>query len=134
MGAWGMGIFDDDTSCDLVDEAMESDDAKSFVGRAINHKDSDYLEYEECQEVLVSGAILDAMLNGAKYGEDVEGFDDWILIQNSEFIPLVKSDILSGLQKVISEKSELNELWQENEKDYPAWRGNIDEIVGRLSS
>ena len=30
MGAWGMGVFDDDTSCDLLYEAMETD-ALSFI-------------------------------------------------------------------------------------------------------
>jgi len=133
MGAWGMGIFDDDTSCDLIDEAMESD-AKSFVEKVVNHKGSDYLEYYECQEVLVSGAILDAILNATKYGDDVEGFDDWISTQNSEFIATVKNDILSGLKIVISDKSELNELWQENKEDYPVWKANIDELIIRLSS
>ncbi|MCE2596381.1 DUF4259 domain-containing protein [Motilimonas cestriensis] len=133
MGAWGMGIFDDDTSCDLIDEAMEGS-AESLIKGACAHKDSDYLEYEECHEVLVSGAVLDSILNGTKYGDAVEGFDEWISKQPKSLIDSFKSQILEAMNLIVSEKSELNELWQENEDDYPAWKSNVNKIIAGLSS
>ncbi|TLX50475.1 hypothetical protein CWC31_11420 [Pseudoalteromonas ruthenica] len=133
MGAWGMGIFDDDTSYDLIDEVMEGD-AKSFLENASSHKDSGYLEYEECHEVLVSGAILDAISNGTTYGDSVEGFDAWISNQSTALVDSFRPQILEALNLIISEKSELNELWQENEDDYPTWKSNVNKVISRLSS
>ena len=133
MGAWGMGVFDDDTSCDLIDEAMEGEVA-SLIENASAHKDSDYLEYEECHEVLVSGAILDSILNGTKYGDAVEGFDEWVSKQPKALVASFKAQILEALNIIVSDKSELNELWQENEDDYPRWKANVNNIIAGLSS
>lgn len=33
---------------------------------------------------------------------------------------------------VLSEQSELNELWQENHMEYPNWRANVEEMMARL--
>lgn len=131
MGAWGMGVFDDDTSCDLLYDAMDTD-AYTFIAKAVGHKDSDYLEYDECHEVIVSGAILDSLLVGTKYSHETEGYDDWLLKQDKSKLSKYKEDIVSGLNLVLSDKSELNELWQENEEDYPTWKSNIEGIIANL--
>jgi hypothetical protein len=133
MGAWGMGIFDDDTSCDLLYEAMDTD-AASFIERAARHKDSDYLEYDECHEVIVSGSILDSLLVGTKYSHETDGYDDWLSKQDKSGLSKYKEDILAGLSLVLSDKSELNELWQENEEDYQTWKSNIEIIITNLRS
>jgi len=132
MGAWGMGVFDDDTSCDLLYEAMETD-ALSFIKKAQNHKDAEYLEYDECHEVIVAASIMDYILNGTKYNHNTEGYDEWLSKQGKEGIEDLKSDISEGLRRVLSEESELNELWLENEEDYPAWKGNIESILSNLN-
>lgn len=81
MGAWGMGFFDDDVSCDLLYDAMECN-AEIIVKKALAHKDSEYLEYDECHEVIVSGSILDSLLNGTKYSHNTKGFDEWLAKQD----------------------------------------------------
>ncbi|ABD81096.1 DUF4259 domain-containing protein [Saccharophagus degradans] len=133
MGAWGMGVFDDDTSCDLLYDAMDTD-AGTFIAKAVGHKDSDYLEYDDCHEVIVSGAILDSLLVGTKYSHETEGYDDWLSKQDKSALSKYKEDIVSGLNLVLSDKSELNELWQENEEDYPTWKSNIEGIIANLRS
>ena len=132
MGAWGMDVFEDDTSCDLLYDAMETD-AKSFIAKAITHRDSEYLEYDDCHEVIVSGVILDAIINKNSYKHETDGFDDWLAAQKVESIQEYKDDVLSSLKSVLSDKSELNELWAENEEDYPVWKKNIESIISKLS-
>lgn len=131
MGAWGTGVFEDDSACDLLYDAMETD-AQTFIAKAIGHKGSDYLDYEECQEVIVSGAILDSVLNGAKYEHVTEGYDEWLRQQNKEELEKFRADIVAGLKVVLSDKSELNELWSENEEDYLVWRAGVEKIVGGI--
>ncbi len=53
--------------------------------------------------------------------------------QGKEGIENLKSDISEGLRRVLSGESELNELWLENEEDYPAWKGNIESILSNLN-
>ena len=133
MGAWGMGIFDDDTSCDIIDEVMEGDVNELFE-KVSEYKESEYLEYEECHEVLVSGAILDAKLNGTKYQDAVDGFDSWVSSQDINIPNSLQENIVASLKLVLSENSEINELWEENEDDYPTWKGNVESIITGLSS
>ncbi|WP_351019217.1 DUF4259 domain-containing protein [Shewanella sp. AC91-MNA-CIBAN-0169] len=133
MGASGVGVFDDDTSCDLIDEAVESD-AASFIQRVINYKAADYLEYDECQEVIVSATILDSMINGTTYEYDEGEFVEWIRKQSLSTVIEYKSDIIAALKVVLSDKSELKELWSENEEFYPDWVENIKRLISSLGS
>jgi len=132
MGAWGTGLFEDDTSQDLVSDVLDTD-AKSFVKNSSAYACADYLDYDQCQEIIISGVILDSILNDSQYEVPDEAFYEWISTQDSEGLDALKGDIISGLKLVISEKSELNELWQENEEDYPAWKKNIENLIANLS-
>lgn len=131
MGAWGTGMFEDDTACDLLYDVMEAD-AKSFIEAAADRNHSDDLEYDECQEILVAGAILDSLLNGSDHGAVAEGYEEWIAAQDSNGLEGLAPAIAAGLKAVISDDSELNELWQENEEDYPAWKASIEKLIASL--
>jgi len=126
-------IFDDDASCDIINEVMGGDVNELFE-KVSEYKESEYLEYEECHEVLVSGAILDAKINGTKYQDAVDGFDSWISSQDINIPKTLQENIVASLKLVLSENSEINELWEENEDDYPTWKGNVKSIITGLSS
>jgi len=139
MGAWDYGIFDDDTAYDFFDEIRE--DARTFFNssfeKAIN---SDYLDYEDCHAVTVSAAYIDNFLNGTKFRNDNEDEEDETNV--NLFNPLNKELILNdlktsavrALEKVISDNSELNELWSDNEELYPKWKQNIEDLIKRLKN
>ena len=131
MGAWGSGVYEDDSSCDLLWEAMESN-VKSFVSGATAYKDAAYLEYEDCHRVIVAGSILDSLLNATDYQHGTDGYDEWLSRQERTGLSALKADIIVGLKIVISDKSELNELWQENEEEYLSWQKNILDIISNL--
>jgi len=40
---------------------------------------------------------------------------------------------VAALDDVLADKSELKELWQENEADFPAWLQLVQDIKRRLS-
>lgn len=132
MGAWGTGIFDDDTSCDIIYEVMKGNVNELFE-KVSEYKDSEYLEYEECYEILVSGAILEANINGTKYQDAVDGFDSWVSSQNIDIPTSLQENIVLSLKLVISDNSEINELWEESEDAYPTWKGNVESLIQGLS-
>lgn len=137
MGAWDYGIFDDDTAYDFTDEIKSNakEFFKSSFESAIN---SDYLEYDECHMVTVSAAYLDNSLNGTNYRTDSEEAKDESNVNMFGELNIdlklehLKETAIKALEIVISEKSELNELWSDNEELYPKWKSNLKELINRL--
>lgn len=137
MGAWNYGIFDDDTAYDFTDEIKENPMA-FFKDSFENAVSTDYLEYDDCHAVTVSAAYLDNLLNGTSYRTDNEDSDDESNVNNFGRLhgdlqcENLKPLAVNALKVVISDNSELNELWSENEELYPEWKRNIEELIKRL--
>lgn len=138
MGAWNYGIFDDDTAYDFFEEIK--DDAKKFFKssfeKAIN---SEYVDYDDCHAVTVSAAYMDNLLNGSIYRNDNENDEDennvnlFGSLHKDLKIDELKPLAVRALEKVISDNSELNELWSDNEELYPKWRQNIEDLILRIN-
>jgi len=134
MGAWGMGVFDDDTSCEIMENAIdEGTSIEAIIGKALSASNSEYIEYTECHEIIVAGAMSNALLNEVVY-EGVDNLNPWLASQSKEQAAPHKTNLVVALKKVLSEGSELKELWSENEDDYPTWRSNIESIIAGLNS
>ncbi|WP_420590067.1 DUF4259 domain-containing protein [Bacterioplanoides sp.] len=134
MGAWGMGVFDDDTSCEIIEDAMEDGtSAVQLVEQALSSSENEYIEYTECHEIIVAAAITNALVNKAEY-EGIEELDKWLAKQDATSVIPFKAKLASALSLVLGESSELNELWAENEDDYPTWKGNIESVINGLNS
>lgn len=133
MGTWGTGLFEDDTACDLIYEAIDTK-AKKFIAKAVKLKDQDYLESDDCHMLIIAGVITDTLLNSTNHNCSAEGFDKWVSKQKASSVEKFKSEVIAGLNDVLSDKSELNELWSENEEDYPAWKANVENIINKLST
>lgn len=97
------------------------------------------MDYDDCHAVTVSAAYLDNLLNATQYRTDNENEDGTANVNN--FKDLYKGNSLkelkplavNALQVIISENSELNELWTDNEELYPKWKGNLQKLIERLS-
>ncbi|MCD6067556.1 MAG: hypothetical protein K0S33_2382 [Bacteroidetes bacterium] len=138
MGAWNYGIFDDDTAYDYVDIIENAEDPKEIFETSFEAAfHSDYLEYDECHAVTVSAAYMDAALNGTSYKSENDEEDNNINTFSKKHPGLqlndLKASAVKALKIVLSDKSELNELWSENEELYPKWKGNLEELIKRLS-
>lgn len=133
MGAWGMGVFDDDSALDFLGELAEAKDPLSLMNHSFESASaSKYLEYDSAQSVLVSAAAIDALLNGTQHTADVEELDAWLQRNRNLNVSSLKVPAVAAIRRVLSEGSELHELWSENAKDYPTWRGGIEALAARL--
>ena len=65
MGAWGTGVFDNDTACDWVGELVESSDLSRIETTLDNvlQAGSGYLEAPEAEEALAAAEVV-ARLQG----------------------------------------------------------------------
>ncbi|MBS0376737.1 MAG: DUF4259 domain-containing protein [Proteobacteria bacterium] len=135
MGAWGSGLFDDDTALDAVDELVASDAPAPFLRDALEAATrAPYLEYAEAQRCIVSAAAIDILVNGTSYGDGLDEFYVWVKrhhrIDTGPLQPLAAA----ALGRVLSDGSKLTELWAENISEYPTWRANVEALIARLGS
>jgi len=137
MGAWGHGYFDDDSALDFMAEVEDSTDPKQTLKNALGTAlESDYLESDEGTAVIITSAYIDSQLNGTKFTSDRDepfGVDTFSLRHPNVNLADLKSDAVIALTKVLSDNSELNELWSENEEDYPSWRSGVENLIQSLS-
>jgi hypothetical protein len=139
MGAWGYGHFEDDLALDFMADVEDSDNPKEVITDALDSAiAADYMESDEGNAAIVAAAYVDAQLNGTKYSasDQVDPLDvDTIgeRLPDLDLSGLRKKAILA-LNKVLADKSELKELWEENEGDYPLWRKGIEQLIERLSN
>ena len=135
MGAWNYGVFDDDTAYDALEDLMASKDLLKDMGQYLDDViTSEYVEYDDGQYAIVSAAIMDTILNGTEQRCDDDTYIRWMeSIKNLE-VPPLKQKAVKALEAVLSDHSELKELWEDNEELYSSWREDKLSIIKRLQA
>jgi Domain of unknown function (DUF4259) len=137
MGAWGVGIFEDDAAYEWVDKILDSDEPEEiFESIFVYALDTNYVEYDDCHGVTVCAAIIDMLVNKTNYDlEDDDDLKDWVEEKRGQVSVKALAPIaVRALKVIIGKKSELNELWQENEEEYDFWKDKIERVMARLSA
>ena len=133
MGAWDFAVFDDDTAYDVLDDLKESSDIIKDMEKYFDDViEADYVEYEEGYYALVSAAVLDSVMNDTQYRCDDEDYFEWIKSLKKIDLTSLQSKAIKVIDVIISDKSELKELWEENEELYSSWREDKRSIQKRL--
>ena len=133
MGAWGTGNFDNDTALDWVFELEEVNDL-SLIEKTINAVfDDDYIDSDiGCEALIAIEAIARLIGNFGKDNSYAEDLDSWVKSHNFD----VNNELIvrgkKALDLIVSEKSELYELWEETE-DFDTWKNEIDDLRARLN-
>ncbi len=133
MGAWNYGVFDDDIAYDALDDLRESleiiTDMEKYFDVVIG---AEYVEYDEGCYALVSVAVIDGVFNEKQYRCDDEDYFEWVkTLKSFDFTPL-KQKAIAAIDAVLSDSSEIKELWEENKELYSAWREDKISIQERL--
>ncbi len=138
MGTWGYNYFENDTAADFVLDIKESGDAKHLMEAALEEAlETDYLDADLGTQVIVVATYIDAALNKTKFtpaGQDeVEEVDAFAAANPQIDLKDLQANAVTALEKTLGDDSELNELWTENEEDYPQWKASVQELIVRLS-
>lgn len=134
MGAWGYEVFEDDSALDFLDELREEDDLKELFNDIFNEAiNCDYLEYDLCEQVLVAAAIINSLSNKDKYELLSEEYEDLIKKAKKQNVIKLKDNALKAIKEVLSEKSELKELWEETD-DFDNWKKVVEELYKDLEN
>jgi hypothetical protein len=136
VGAWGTGIFDNDTACDWADELEEASDLsliESTLDEVLN-VGADYLDADLAQETLAAAETI-ARLKG-NWGirdSSTETIDKWV--ETTRLIPpqALTEKALKAIGRVLSGPSELLELWGEVE-GFITWEESVKDLGRRLKA
>jgi succinate dehydrogenase/fumarate reductase flavoprotein subunit len=134
MGAWGIGIFEDDTGCDTRDDIAEAADPVAELDRRLRRVSmldrSEYFESEYCFDALVPAAIVDAYVHGTSY----KGLEEFRGQHPRLELHSLASLAAAAVARVLEPSAEIHELWAENEEDYPEWKRSLEDLQSRLMS
>lgn len=133
MGAWNYTVFDDDTAYDVLEDLKTSTEIVADMEKYFNEViQAEYVGYDEGHYALVSAAVIDSVINDIPHRCDEEDYFEWTKsLKALDFTPL-KQKAVKAIEAVISDSSELKELWEENEDLYKLWREDKVSIQERL--
>jgi hypothetical protein len=133
MGAWGIGILQDDTACDHRDDIADAEDLaaelEQRLRRVLAIDPNEYLEYDACFDALVPAAIVDAYVNGTAH----DGLEKFRKDHPKAELRALSSLAAAAVGRVLQPNAELHELWAENEGDYPVWKNSLEGLRTRLA-
>jgi hypothetical protein len=136
MGAWGTGVFENDTACDWS-YGLEDVDDLSLVEGALDQvlsTGSDYLDSDVAVEALAACEVI-ARLRG-RSGERnayTKTVDAWVAAHSVEPPAALIQRALAAIDRVLAEPSELLELWSESDS-HDAWRAGLTNLRERIGS
>lgn len=134
MGAWGIGIFDNDDAADWVSELANAN-GSSVLREAIDAvmNAGDYLEAPEGSCLLCACEVI-AALGGQPSTDLPDEVRQWVdnhkTLDTSMLIPI----LLRAIDRVLGENSELDQLWKEDENGYSVWRETVLSVKSRISA
>ncbi len=133
MGAWGTGAFDNDSAGDFADAVCEGGGV-AVLRDAFDHvleAGDEYLEAPTAEEAIAAAAIVARLKDGVPL-PDEDRIEAWIARDQ----PVAGSDLIasarSALRRVMSDPSELLELWVEAE-EFPDFEAGVNDLLRRLA-
>ncbi|MEU3902147.1 DUF4259 domain-containing protein [Streptomyces sp. NPDC045251] len=129
MGTWDVGPFDNDTAadlCDALDEATANEREniiRDTLTRAIDT--AGYLEAPESEEAVAAAALIAVQCPGGESPDPVDGPEEPL-----PDLTHLRDLAFHALDRVMSEPSELMDLWAES--DGGPWRTTINRLQTTL--
>lgn len=137
MATWGIGPYANDFAQDWAEDLQESNDLyfiENTLDNVLSGEGADVLEAPYGAEGLAAvEALLRLFGRDGASDEDTQAVDDWVGAIKGRFRP--RADLFEkagrALDLILSERSELRELWHDSEH-YEPWRAGVLAQKARL--
>jgi hypothetical protein len=134
LGAWGTRIFDNDTAADFGHTIAEGGGlaaVEAALDSVLGSK-SEYLESSTAEEALAAAdTVARIMGGGSGPSAYTEALDDWIRKNRPTVSDALMTKARSAIRRVLSEPSELLEVWQESD-EFSAWKSSVETLLRQL--
>jgi hypothetical protein len=135
MGAWSHEPFGNDTANDWaygLDEVSDLSYIEETIDRAL--EEGEYLDASDGEETLAAIEVLAHLLGkGTQSDSYTQKIALWAKRVGDKPNPALLQKARQALQRVVSEKSELQELWEETE-DSEVWLASIQQLSAALGA
>jgi hypothetical protein len=132
MGTWSHESFGNDTACDWAYELEGITDLsviESTIDRVLESED-EYLEAPDAEEAIAAIEVIAKLLgNGTQSDSYTERADAWVKENNLRPSAELIQKARNAISKILSENSELAELWEESEE----WKPEISKLLAAIS-
>ena len=137
MGAWGTGIFENDTALDWVWALEDAEDALALIGATLERvvgNGVDYLDAGDAEEALAAAQVI-SMLQGnpGSEGDYSEELDAWVRQHPLAVPPALAQKARTALARIVAPHSELAELWEES-GEAGEWKACVTELQSRIGA
>ncbi|WP_423205714.1 DUF4259 domain-containing protein [Pseudomonas kribbensis] len=132
MGTWSIHAFGNDEAADFAIELSESSNL-DLIQSALEDviAADEYLEAPEADRGIAAAAVL-ALLNGQEIpGALDEAISTWVKSQTTKPSSALLTKAQVVIERVLSENSELAELWIESD-EYESWQDGLRLIKASL--
>jgi len=131
MGTWGIGTFENDDASDWLYD-LEASAGVAFLEGSLKSEPAAYLEAPDAENILAAAEIINGILNGPREGLP-ENALAWIDAHRDADVAALAPRAVQLIGRVLAGNSELHELWQESDEDYPAWKADVEDLRRRLA-
>ena len=137
MATWDIGPYGNDFAQDWAEDLQESNDLyfiENTLDNVLSAANAEVLEAPYGAEGIAAvEALLRLYDRGGALDEDTQRVDDWVGAIKGRF--RLRTDLFEkagrALDFILSERSELRELWQDSEH-YEQWRAGVEAQQARL--
>jgi len=136
MGAWSHESFGNDDACDWSSQLKEHNDLR-FVESTFDELlaiGDDYLEAPMASEAIAAAEVIARLRSTSEPGDDEaysEDVEAWVARVGLQPSTSLIDKARRVLDRVLTEPSELMELWGESE-DSSAWRAAVEGLKARI--
>jgi hypothetical protein len=131
MGTWGFGAFENDQALDWIAGLDELDDPELLADYFVI--DPDEVEADQGVEAIAASEVVAAFLGYPS--KDLPAEASAFVARHPGFnAGQFAKDAVTALDLTLGETSQLQQLWSENEADYPAWRAAVTELRERIAN
>ncbi len=135
MGTWGTGIFENDSAADWAN-FFGMNPSLGFIEETLDQcidEATDYLDSDiGAQGLAAAETLARARTKTGNESDFSEPADRWAATFIGTIPPELLQKAAAVVDLVLSERSELNELWLETMELYPLWRLEADRLKERL--
>ena len=138
MGTWAVDAFGNDYAQDWAQDLKETSnlDAVENTLDVALEDNGDELEMPFAVEALVAIEVLARLQGkGGARTEDSAAVDDWVDARKPK--ARLRTDLAEkagrAIERILSERSELRELWEESEH-YQEWLASVEDLRSRLTA
>ena len=131
MGTWGMKVFESDNTLDWLWDLKDSNDT-SLLAKALNPEETSYLEATEGELILAAAEIINGMRGTPREGLPEQAVT-WIGAHRTLDVAPLLPKAVAGIDLVLGDASELNDLWKETGEDHARWVADLEQLKSLLS-